>query len=133
MSNALPSSATGLVVGDCVNASADRWVSHWCMNILLDLTNSFSFYSSQGRLTSFPDHNEGLIERLLDAGLTTLEVSAPMPYTSLQPEIHRPIRDGNVSPPSPSLGVSPSNILSSSPPSYEPTRSCRHLAPCRCR
>ncbi|TRM56293.1 nucleoside phosphorylase domain-containing protein [Schizophyllum amplum] len=46
------------ILGEVVNASAD------------------SFYSSQGRQTSFPDHNAGLIERLLKEvkGLTTLEM-----------------------------------------------------------
>ncbi|TRM58490.1 nucleoside phosphorylase domain-containing protein [Schizophyllum amplum] len=46
------------VLGEVVNASAD------------------SFYSSQGRQTSFPDHNAGLIARLLKEveGLTTLEM-----------------------------------------------------------
>lgn len=47
-----------LVLGDVVNAAAD------------------SFYSSQGRQTSFPDHNSGLIARLLNEvpRLTTLEM-----------------------------------------------------------
>ncbi|QRW19801.1 Enoyl-(Acyl carrier protein) reductase [Rhizoctonia solani] len=47
-----------LVLGDVVNAAAD------------------SFYSSQGRQTSFPDHNASLIERLIDEipRLTTLEM-----------------------------------------------------------
>lgn len=46
------------VYGNIVNAAAD------------------SFYSSQGRQTSFPDHNSKLIERLLleVPGLTTLEM-----------------------------------------------------------
>ncbi|KAL1674315.1 nucleoside phosphorylase domain-containing protein [Schizophyllum commune] len=46
------------ILGGTVNASAD------------------SFYSSQGRQTSFPDHNSGLIERLLREveGLATLEM-----------------------------------------------------------
>jgi len=33
-----------------------------------------SFYSSQGRITSFPDHNFGLIDRLIKAGVGSLEV-----------------------------------------------------------
>lgn len=35
-----------------------------------------SFYSSQGRLTSFPDHNEKLIEHLMSSveNLATFEV-----------------------------------------------------------
>jgi hypothetical protein len=35
-----------------------------------------SFYSSQGRITSFQDHNAGLIESLLDRvdGIASLEV-----------------------------------------------------------
>ncbi|KAJ1310663.1 hypothetical protein OPQ81_009192 [Rhizoctonia solani] len=47
-----------LVLGDVVNAAAD------------------SFYSSQGRQTSFPDHNSTLIERALSEvpRLTTLEM-----------------------------------------------------------
>ncbi|CEL52734.1 uridine phosphorylase [Rhizoctonia solani AG-1 IB] len=47
-----------LVLGDIVNAAAD------------------SFYSSQGRQTSFPDHNSSLIQRLLSEvpRLTTLEM-----------------------------------------------------------
>lgn len=47
-----------LVLGDIVNAAAD------------------SFYSSQGRQTSFPDHNSSLIERALGEvpRLTTLEM-----------------------------------------------------------
>ncbi|KAH7330564.1 purine and uridine phosphorylase [Rhizoctonia solani] len=47
-----------LVLGDVVNAAAD------------------SFYSSQGRQTSFPDHNSSLIERALSEvpRLTTLEM-----------------------------------------------------------
>jgi len=58
MTEAKPASAPGRVVGDCVNASAD------------------SFYSSQGRITKFPDHNAGLIEHLLDKvdKMTTLEM-----------------------------------------------------------
>ncbi|KAF8603207.1 purine and uridine phosphorylase [Ceratobasidium sp. AG-I] len=46
------------VLGDIVNAAAD------------------SFYSSQGRQTAFPDHNAGLIDRLLAKvpRLTTLEM-----------------------------------------------------------
>ncbi|KAJ3740195.1 purine and uridine phosphorylase [Lentinula detonsa] len=46
------------IVGDLVNASAD------------------SFYSSQGRLTSFPDHNAHLVEELLQQidNLGTLEM-----------------------------------------------------------
>ncbi|KAG8903612.1 hypothetical protein FRC01_009070, partial [Tulasnella sp. 417] len=46
------------VKADFINASAD------------------SFYSSQGRQTSFPDHNEGLISELLERvpGVATLEM-----------------------------------------------------------
>ncbi|KAG7095308.1 hypothetical protein E1B28_006074 [Marasmius oreades] len=48
------------ILGDTVNASAD------------------SFYSSQGRLTSFPDHNDIVIEQLLTIpDMTTLEVNIP--------------------------------------------------------
>ncbi|KAG9050373.1 hypothetical protein FS837_005994 [Tulasnella sp. UAMH 9824] len=48
----------GAVRADFVNASAD------------------SFYSSQGRQTSFPDHNEGLVSELLERvpGVATLEM-----------------------------------------------------------
>ncbi|EPQ61316.1 purine and uridine phosphorylase, partial [Gloeophyllum trabeum ATCC 11539] len=50
--------ALSRVLSDVVNASAD------------------SFYSSQGRQTSFPDHNQDLIPTLLSSipGLATLEV-----------------------------------------------------------
>ncbi|KAF8308984.1 purine and uridine phosphorylase [Clavulina sp. PMI_390] len=46
------------VLGECTNASAD------------------SFYSSQGRITSFNDHNDSLIDHLLETvpGVTTLEM-----------------------------------------------------------
>ncbi|KAL0959207.1 hypothetical protein HGRIS_014487 [Hohenbuehelia grisea] len=55
---ARPKDAKTVIVGDTVNASAD------------------SFYSSQGRQTSFPDHNADLIEHLLTStpGLATLEM-----------------------------------------------------------
>lgn len=33
-----------------------------------------SFYSSQGRNTSFPDHNEGLVDKLAEMGVGSLEV-----------------------------------------------------------
>ena len=41
------------------------------------MTTYVSFYSSQGRQTSFPDHNAGLIDHLLESvsNLATLEVS----------------------------------------------------------
>ena len=41
------------------------------------MTTYVSFYSSQGRQTSFPDHNAGLIDHLLETvpNLATLEVS----------------------------------------------------------
>ncbi|KAF9563511.1 uridine phosphorylase [Agrocybe pediades] len=53
-----PPTSTATVVSGVVNASAD------------------SFYSSQGRQTSFPDHNEGLIEHLIEKveNLATLEM-----------------------------------------------------------
>ncbi|PVF96856.1 purine and uridine phosphorylase [Serendipita vermifera] len=44
------------VNGNYLNASAD------------------SFYSSQGRITSFPDHNEGLIDHLAETGVGSLEM-----------------------------------------------------------
>ncbi|KAF9066992.1 nucleoside phosphorylase domain-containing protein [Rhodocollybia butyracea] len=58
LENARPPEDQTPIVGDLVNASAD------------------SFYSSQGRLTSFPDHNGHLIEELLQnvESLGTLEM-----------------------------------------------------------
>ncbi|KAG8830665.1 hypothetical protein FRC17_004499 [Serendipita sp. 399] len=49
----LPSSVP--VIDEYINASAD------------------SFYSSQGRITSFPDHNEGLIDHLVAQNIGSLE------------------------------------------------------------
>lgn len=48
-------------------------------NLLTWRNLSFSFYSSQGRQTSFPDHNADLIERLQASteNIATLEVSLP--------------------------------------------------------
>ncbi|TFK48018.1 purine and uridine phosphorylase [Heliocybe sulcata] len=53
--------AQAKVLTDVINASADSWPS---------------FYSSQGRQTSFPDHNQDLIPTLLASvpGLATLEM-----------------------------------------------------------
>ncbi|KAF5391233.1 hypothetical protein D9757_003035 [Collybiopsis confluens] len=58
LENARPPGDKTSIVGDKVNASAD------------------SFYSSQGRLTSFPDHNDNLVEELLQQvdDLGTLEM-----------------------------------------------------------
>ena len=54
LKEALPSN---IVIDDShMNASAD------------------SFYSSQGRITSFPDHNDELIENLIARGVGSLEV-----------------------------------------------------------
>lgn len=47
-------------------------------NIIIDdnylNASADSFYSSQGRITSFPDHNEGLIENLIAKGVGSLEM-----------------------------------------------------------
>ncbi|KDQ17497.1 hypothetical protein BOTBODRAFT_29676 [Botryobasidium botryosum FD-172 SS1] len=58
MAAARPSGSRSIILSNCVNASGD------------------SFYSSQGRLTSFPDHNAGLIHHLLDTveDIATLEM-----------------------------------------------------------
>ena len=63
------------VKGDVVNASADRY-NHFIFKRDAQLIESLSFYSSQGRVTSFPDHNEGLMDRLLKEveSLASLEV-----------------------------------------------------------
>jgi hypothetical protein len=69
-----------LVLGDIVNAAADRYVMFQAEGSELLITVG-SFYSSQGRQTSFPDHNSSLIQRLLSEvpRLTTLEVCQMRP------------------------------------------------------
>ncbi|KXN85898.1 hypothetical protein AN958_10740 [Leucoagaricus sp. SymC.cos] len=61
LQNARPTGWVGPVIAGVVNASADR-----------------SFYSSQGRQTSFPDQNSDLLERLRasTADLATLEMES---------------------------------------------------------
>ncbi|KAF5346408.1 hypothetical protein D9758_012763 [Tetrapyrgos nigripes] len=58
LEEARPKDSSNMILSDVVNASAD------------------SFYSSQGRQTSFPDANENLIQHLLDTvkDLATLEM-----------------------------------------------------------
>jgi len=58
LNDSLPKGSSAKVAGVCLNASAD------------------SFYSSQGRTTSFEDHNSFLLEYLLSTvpALTTLEM-----------------------------------------------------------
>ncbi|CAG8609584.1 3226_t:CDS:2 [Acaulospora colombiana] len=64
-----------VVNGDYLNASAD------------------SFYSSQGRITSFPDHNENLIDHLVESGVGSLETNG---YTSGEEESAAPPPPTNV-------------------------------------
>ncbi|EJD48995.1 purine and uridine phosphorylase [Auricularia subglabra TFB-10046 SS5] len=58
LQSAKPADYKGRILGDTINASAD------------------SFYSSQGRITAFPDHNTQLIEHLVGSveGAATLEM-----------------------------------------------------------
>lgn len=55
------------------SATGDHHVKDGTLNASAD-----SFYSSQGRITSFNDHNENLFERLEETvpNLVTLEVSS---------------------------------------------------------
>ena len=76
---AKPASSVSVILSGTVNASADRSVG-WLPfpQLSVDTEKIFSsFYSSQGRQTSFPDHNADLIERLRASteNLATLEVS----------------------------------------------------------
>ncbi|KAH9475776.1 Purine nucleoside phosphorylase DeoD-type [Psilocybe cubensis] len=76
---AKPSTSLSDIISGTVNASADRYVdktscSH--QKFSDDGPVFASFYSSQGRQTSFPDHNEHLIEYLqkMVENLSTLEM-----------------------------------------------------------
>ncbi|KAF8823244.1 purine and uridine phosphorylase [Lentinula edodes] len=74
LENARPVGDQTVVAGHLVNASAD------------------SFYSSQGRLTSFPDHNTHLVEELLQQvdDLGTLEMETHHLYHLAKCWNHRP-------------------------------------------
>jgi len=94
LDGAKPAAYNGSIVNDTVNASAD------------------SFYSSQGRITSFPDHNSKLLEQLTGKieGLATLEMES---FHLLHlASIWRPTSDA----PSPTL-LQPSLSM---PPAHEP-------------
>lgn len=97
------------IVSNTVNASAD------------------SFYASQGRQTSFPDHNETLIDHLMDTvpSLATLEMETfhLLHLASVwRPRQHRATTNGLTVPPTklpdtPSLSPPSSTNSSSSPTS----------------
>ena len=71
------SHSSGRVVADTMNASTDRYVVSLTSKIHMVHILPNSFYSSQGRQTSFPDRNANLIERLQSSvkDLATLEVN----------------------------------------------------------
>ncbi|KAK1232767.1 hypothetical protein PQX77_004092 [Marasmius sp. AFHP31] len=61
-----PTDSEAPILTDVVNASADRWFLSRPLSFIPACSDrNTSFYSSQGRKTSFPDHNEGLIDKLL--------------------------------------------------------------------
>ena len=72
---ARPPSARSQIVEGKTNASADRFASDKGVIALIMITYC-SFYSSQGRRTSFNDYNDDLLDRLQNSvpNLTTLEV-----------------------------------------------------------
>ncbi|KAE9386649.1 purine and uridine phosphorylase [Gymnopus androsaceus JB14] len=84
LENARPSGDQTSILGDLVNASAD------------------SFYSSQGRLTSFPDHNINLVEELLEQvdSLGTLEMETHHLYHLAKCWNRRPKKSSSVADPS---------------------------------
>ncbi|PCH32973.1 purine and uridine phosphorylase [Wolfiporia cocos MD-104 SS10] len=107
-----PATLKGSVVDQYINASAD------------------SFYSSQGRQTSFPDHNDGLISHLRERhpDLATLEMetfhilhlAANWPASTHRPQIVRPpvstlpVQPAVSTSPPPSSQDQPENISESS-------------------
>ena len=75
---AKPAASKAVILAGIVNASADRFVASLDQKKNIKSAVFFSsFYSSQGRQTSFPDHNSDLIENLQTEieDLATLEVS----------------------------------------------------------
>ncbi|KZT24349.1 purine and uridine phosphorylase [Neolentinus lepideus HHB14362 ss-1] len=114
------------------------------VNVLADVTNAF--YSSQGRQTSFPDHNQNLVPTLLATipGLATLEMethhlyhlaasyrpgqiaqspSSVPPITTSPPQLHlgSTLHNSSVQPlsASPKNGThEPPHLPSLSPPSF---------------
>ncbi|KAJ3845416.1 nucleoside phosphorylase domain-containing protein [Lentinula raphanica] len=118
LENARPLDSQSKIVGELVNASAD------------------SFYSSQGRLTSFPDHNTHLVQELLQEvkDLGTLEMETFHLYhlakcwnnrsQSQVPSTGSP--SGHIKPPLTTGPVQP--VLLTSSPS-EPPKSTSTTAP----
>lgn len=74
---AKPAASKAVILAGIVNASADRFVASLTETSIKSAIFFSSFYSSQGRQTSFPDHNSDLIEQLQTEikDLATLEVS----------------------------------------------------------